>query len=80
MICPATVNHEHQWTTPAPEKHLERCACCGIWRIHTEDKIVPLPPPEALAGLRREHPAAGRPGRLLRFSLGLEPNLVSIQV
>ncbi len=56
MICPASESHEHLWESPFEGKHIERCQCCvNKWRIHTEDKVVILPPPEALASLSRNH-------------------------
>jgi len=61
---------EHVWETPFPQKHLERCRLCGIWRIHNEDVVIWLPPPEALAAARRHHVARG-PGRVIRFARNL---------
>lgn len=54
MICPVT-SQCHRFEAPFPNKHLEHCRDCGIWRIHSEDSIVWLPPPNVLAAPRKNH-------------------------
>ncbi len=44
--------HEHRFISPFPGKTLERCRDCGMWLIHTEYKVVWLPPLEELRSQR----------------------------
>lgn len=68
MYCQATSTHEHQWSAPLPNKHLEYCSACGIWRIHDEDLVVWLPPANALARARLQKTTTRlRHGKVLTF-------------
>lgn len=61
----------HHFEKPFPNKNLEKCTHCGIWRINSADLVVYLPPPEDLSGARLIKKSSPSMGRLLHFRQGI---------
>ena len=61
MICRAARSQEHAFVRPWPDRNIEQCEICGVYRIHSRDRVVWLPPANPLPGIQDQFlPAAGR--------------------